>query len=838
MKFWVTSLLILIVTSWGIARTNLLPNGDLETRKPNYWSEWNAQSGATMTWATDAAAPNQWNQSLQSLYSFKVEKTGATTDWVGWQSENNADLYWNNAGGNLVYNLRFWAKTMGVNTNPGSEDAMIGVWYRFYTGGTLIAEKFVPVDQSVADQDWVEYNDAVLVTSEPDEVRIYAAMGKDATGTTWFDNIDIWTDPWTLGVFNGDAETPEGWMYWFDTGKLGFANVVEAADAISGTHAVLLEENDTEDDEMVFYSEPIPAQAGKWYAFGVWMKTEGLNSDPLFYPSNVVPDRDNNRAGITFFFHRGPDITKGWDLTGGDQFVYVDQRESTRDWQYYVVCAKAPEDAEGVSIRARFTSFPVGKVYYDDFGIFELEDTPSILPNGDLETRTPNYWSEWNAQSGATMTWATDAAAPNQWNQSLQSLYSFKVEKTGATTDWVGWQSENNADLYWNNAGGNLVYNLRFWAKTMGVNTNPGSEDAMIGVWYRFYTGGTLIAEKFVPVDQSVADQDWVEYNDAVLVTSEPDEVRIYAAMGKDATGTTWFDNIDIWTDPWTLGVFNGDAETPEGWMYWFDTGKLGFANVVEAADAPSGSHVALLEETDTEDDEMVFYSEPAPVEANRWYKFSVTYKSEGVNTDPLFLPTYVVPERDNDRVGITFFFHRGPDITKGWDLTGGDQFVYFDQRNDVGEWTTITAIAQAPEDAAGASIRARFTSFPVGKVWYDDFKIQPLQDVITAIEPEPTPISTLIPTDFQLKQNYPNPFNPETIIEYLVPDNGQVELNVYNMLGQKVRTLVSGVQAPGTYQVLWDGRDDFGHPVTTGVYLYQLRGKNALITKKMMLIK
>ncbi|RMI17014.1 MAG: T9SS C-terminal target domain-containing protein [Calditrichaeota bacterium] len=436
------------------------------------------------------------------------------------------------------------------------------------------------------------------------------------------------------------------------------------------------------------------------------------------------------------------------------------------------------------------------------------------------------------------MTWATDEAAPNPWNTALPSMRSFKVEKPSATTDPVGWESENNADLYWNNAAGNTVYTLRFWAKTQGVNTNPATDDERIGVWYRFYSGGTLIAEQLVSVDQSSPSVDWQEYQGALLVPSEPDQVIITAQMGKDATGTVWFDNIDCWTNPWSMGVFGGDAETPEGWMYWTDANKIGTAALVEdPANAHSGTHSALLYENDTQDDEMVFYSEPIPAQAGKWYKISVWAKADSINTGANWYPTYIIPDRDNDRLGITFFFHRAP-IYQAWDLTGGDQFVYFDQRTNAFGWTKYTAIAQAPSDAAGVSMRARFTSFPTGYVWYDDFSIQEIVDIITIIEDEPTPTTTLLPTDFQLKQNYPNPFNPETIIEFQVPEHGHVELSIYNMLGQKVRTLVNDVRTPGTYRVLWDGTDDFGNRVATGVYLYQLRGKNALITKKMILVK
>ncbi|NIT56749.1 MAG: T9SS type A sorting domain-containing protein [Aliifodinibius sp.] len=234
----------------------------------------------------------------------------------------------------------------------------------------------------------------------------------------------------------------------------------------------------------------------------------------------------------------------------------------------------------------------------------------------------------------------------------------------------------------------------------------------------------------------------------------------------------------------------------------------------------------------------MVFYSEPVPAQPDTWYKVSVWVKTDSINNDSLWYPTNVIPDRDNDRMGVTFFFHRDP-IETSWSITPGDLFYYIDHRNPQSDWTQYAVLFKSPDepDLAGVSMRARFTSFPTGYAWFDDFSIQEV-DIVTIIEDEETPITNIIPTDFKLDQNYPNPFNPETVIEFRVPEQGQVELSVYNTLGQKVRTLVNDVRSPGTYRVLWDGRDQAGNRVSSGMYLYQLRGKNALITKKMILIK
>ena len=93
--------------------------------------------------------------------------------------------------------------------------------------------------------------------------------------------------------------------------------------------------------------------------------------------------------------------------------------------------------------------------------------------------------------------------------------------------------------------------------------------------------------------------------------------------------------------------------------------------------------------------------------------------------------------------------------------------------------------------------------------------------------------------TAFRLFQNYPNPFNPTTTIRYALPGSVPVELTVYNLLGQKVRTLVHRRQPAGRYQVQWDGRDDQGKPVASGVYLYRLRaGSDFTRTKTMLLLR
>ena len=107
--------------------------------------------------------------------------------------------------------------------------------------------------------------------------------------------------------------------------------------------------------------------------------------------------------------------------------------------------------------------------------------------------------------------------------------------------------------------------------------------------------------------------------------------------------------------------------------------------------------------------------------------------------------------------------------------------------------------------------------------------------DVVSAISAAD---ATGIVTDYRLAQNFPNPFNPVTTIEYTLPGNADVQIIVYNILGQKVKTLVNRVVPAGTYRVLWDGTNDAGMQVAGGLYIYRLYTEKTTITRKMVFMK
>ena len=95
-----------------------------------------------------------------------------------------------------------------------------------------------------------------------------------------------------------------------------------------------------------------------------------------------------------------------------------------------------------------------------------------------------------------------------------------------------------------------------------------------------------------------------------------------------------------------------------------------------------------------------------------------------------------------------------------------------------------------------------------------------------------------LIPDVYALHNNYPNPFNPVTNITYDIPEVANVSLDIYNVMGQKVRTLVAGSHEPGRYRVLWNATNDFGEGLSSGMYIYKIQAGDFVSVKKLILMK
>jgi hypothetical protein len=117
------------------------------------------------------------------------------------------------------------------------------------------------------------------------------------------------------------------------------------------------------------------------------------------------------------------------------------------------------------------------------------------------------------------------------------------------------------------------------------------------------------------------------------------------------------------------------------------------------------------------------------------------------------------------------------------------------------------------------------------GEIYFDAVQ----SGVPTSVEKD----KDVMPAEYALEQNYPNPFNPSTQIAFTIPEASNVTLEIYNMLGEKVSTLVDSRRlSAGRYEYTWNGKDNFGGRLSSGVYLYRIQAGEFVQIKKMMMLK
>ena len=123
------------------------------------------------------------------------------------------------------------------------------------------------------------------------------------------------------------------------------------------------------------------------------------------------------------------------------------------------------------------------------------------------------------------------------------------------------------------------------------------------------------------------------------------------------------------------------------------------------------------------------------------------------------------------------------------------------------------------------------------GRFYMDDIRlVRATPEQSTAVVEEE---GGVVPEAFALDQNFPNPFNSGTVIRFALQQADDVELAVYNLAGQQIMTLAQGPRNAGSYTLRWDGRDEAGRELASGMYLYRLQaGKKRVETRKMLLIR
>ncbi|HPG38882.1 MAG TPA: SBBP repeat-containing protein [bacterium] len=140
--------------------------------------------------------------------------------------------------------------------------------------------------------------------------------------------------------------------------------------------------------------------------------------------------------------------------------------------------------------------------------------------------------------------------------------------------------------------------------------------------------------------------------------------------------------------------------------------------------------------------------------------------------------------------------------------LSPDGKYIFFSRYNEPGEKSNIYWVSSAVID----SLKKNFTRIEINE--------------------------TRLPDGIHLQQNYPNPFNPTTAISYQLADNSIVKLQIYDVLGQEIKTLVDSYQGTGEHAIVWNGTDDADNPVSSGIYFYSLETEKFKIHKKLVLVR
>jgi YVTN family beta-propeller protein len=195
------------------------------------------------------------------------------------------------------------------------------------------------------------------------------------------------------------------------------------------------------------------------------------------------------------------------------------------------------------------------------------------------------------------------------------------------------------------------------------------------------------------------------------------------------------------------------------------------------------------------------------------------------IDTDPVS-PTYnqeigTIMTTSDSLTRIDFTEDRKNAFIAGW---GNDELLVLDSDKNSFTYNKQIGVVKVGDKPFGVTFQPLSVAIAYGTVSVIDNNIVGIKQVFHEV-----------PTVFKLYQNYPNPFNPETMIEYRLPEAGYVKLKIYTLLGEEVRMLVNEEREAGYHKILWDGTDNSGLRLSSGMYLYRIQVGEFIQMKKLI---
>ena len=377
-----------------------------------------------------------------------------------------------------------------------------------------------------------------------------------------------------------------------------------------------------------------------------------------------------------------------------------------------------------------------------------------------------------------------------QWENILFDVKSGEANPNNAPYN-LGW-ANNIKDIAIDHDG------IIWVATRLGVRKFDGAEWQL----YNYYT--TDHVEQLFEADHVVVDSNNVKWiiNRRRLYRYD-DESWSVLSIGEIEYNHIWSMEIDHDDVLW-LGLFvDEDSELSRvvsfdgtNWTYYDEDNSPIKGNLVRIAIADDNTKWIATNEG--------YYS----FDGSSWTSYEEIKKAKYPNLQPSDILI------DNDGIVwicVSGYLHSFDGNV--WDDHGGERY---------GHLHTQFVIDQTDEMWIVSSAGAGGSTTSVNK--------EAIRTVIEEIES--------VPSTLAINGNYPNPFNPRTTIDFSMNESGFTTIMIYNIMGQKVRTLESGYLNPGLHKTVWDGRDDFGKAVSSGVYICRLKTGEQVAAKQMMLMK
>ena len=395
---------------------------------------------------------------------------------------------------------------------------------------------------------------------------------------------------------------------------------------------------------------------------------------------------------------------------------------------------------------------------------------------------------------------------------------------------------------------------------TDGVNTAPGSDAEKFQMVFEFFdvAGGTdlLGGPLVIDVPQSAATTGgWVKIDNTsiapLVLPQDAMSVKISFRKGANATGTAYLDDVFLYNageGDWPGGWFNPNMDAGDTWYYWWDGFDLGkddwpenqpFFQTVTAEEAHSGMYSLKLVQNDPNASEAVAVSQRVPVTPGEPVLVSFWVKTKDVaNPDSIGTADY--------NIGMTALWYEN--MTAGADGYGeiggldirlngeyNEQVFPLVPRETETEWTQYAFVVNPKEGAVGMELRLRYWHHFEGLTFWDDVYITSIGGVgLVGTSAEDDGIARELPSRISLHQNYPNPFNPATTIAFDLPASAMVTLDVFDVMGRRVETLLTNeILTAGVHEVRFDASR-----LPSGTYLYVLRTNERTEARTMMLLK